>query len=167
MINVKSAKIFILLLSLILLVSCNSTKSVSDSNETSSAFTAKSAKDVTKALIDGLSLKDMVKLDSGDISSHYGFDVNLVDDFSAYSCSVEGCADEIAAFKVSKEDDNQKVLTAVREKVELKSDSYKKLNATEYKKFEGNTVNTYGDYIIVTICQSSDSAVQILDKFTK
>ncbi len=130
-------------------------------------FDPESAKQVSDTLIKELNLGNMLDLDVQDVSIHYGIDPKILDDFSAHASATEGCADEIAVFKISSRKNRQVVIDALMEKVKLKSESYKELNVKEFEKFSSNSVSLHGDYIVVAICSSPANAFQILDTFYK
>ena len=128
-------------------------------------FSPKSSQQVTSYLKQELKLTNMISLDIEDISVHYGFNSNYIDDFSAYASKTESCADEIAVFKIKNSDERQTVIDALMEKVKQKSLSYKDLNTKEFDKFSPNSVSLHGDYIVVLICASPDLGYQLLDEF--
>lgn len=154
----------------VLFTGCNLKENSDKANEgTTHAgdFDPESAKQVSDTLIKELPLSNMIDLDAQDISIHYGVDTKTLDDFSAYASVTEGCADEIAVFKIKNKKNRQVVIDALMEKVKLKSESYKELNVKEFEKFSANSVSLHGDYVVVAICSSPANAFQILDMFYK
>ncbi len=160
----------IVLTFVVLFSGCNfkkgATKQIEESTHTGE-FEPESAKQVSDTLINELQLNNMIKLDIEDVSIHYGIEPDYLDDFSAYASMAEGCADEIAVFKISSKKKRQVVIDALMEKMKLKSESYKELNVKEYEKFSANSVSIHGDFIVVTVCSSPTTAFQVLDEFYK
>lgn len=160
-----------LLVGAVFLSSCSAKKDVAknESAETSNSFTGKfepeSSSSVTNNLKNELNLINMIKLEKEDISVHYGFNIDFLDDFSAYASKTEGCADELAVFKITDSGERQVAIDAIMEKIRLKSQSYKELNTKEYAKFGANSVSLHGNYIVVLICASPDNAYNLLNKF--
>lgn len=164
----KLSLLFIVLAVVISLVGCSvkkDSKDLSTANFSSGKFEPESSKQVTSTLIKELKLENMIEIDIEDISVHYGFDSDYFNDFSAFASKTEGCADEIAAFKILDNKKRQVFIDALMEKAKLKSESYKNLNANEHKKFNANSVSLHGDYVIITICASPETAFQIINDF--
>lgn len=164
--------VLVLILSVVLLFTNCSLKK--DSAETKSTeikrsftgrFEPESCEAVTNSLKSDLSISNLIELEIEDISVHYGFSSAYLDDFSAYSSKTDGCADEIAVFKINKDNERQTAIDALMEKTKLKSQSYKDLNSKEYAKFGANAVSLHGNYIVVLICSSPDSAYNLLNEY--
>ncbi len=167
--KLKFSVIFIC--TILMLTGCGLRKEASDakkdvlSKTNAGIFSPNSAKQVTDKLKVKLGLKDLVELDLEDISIHYGFNSTYLDDFSAYTSKTEGCADEIAVFKINNDDNRQSAVNSIMEKVELKANSFKEINIKEFNKFDANSVSVHGSYIVILICASPEVAYQILDEF--
>jgi len=158
----------IVLAVVILFVGCGIKKDAKDLSAAKiheGKFEPESSKQVSTTLIKELNLENMIELDIEDISVHYGFNSDYLDDFSAFASKTEGCADEIAVFKILDSKERQVIIDALMEKVKLKSESFKNLNAKEYNKIDANSVSLHGDYIIVIICASPQTAFNIINDF--
>ena len=160
--------LLIVLAVVVSLVGCSvkkDSKELSTDKFSSGKFEPESSKKVTSALIKELKLENMIELDIEDISVHYGFNSDYFNDFSAFASKTEGCADEIATFKITDSKKRQVFIDALMEKAKLKSESYKNLNANEHKKFNANSVSLHGDYVIIVICASPETAFQVINDF--
>lgn len=130
-------------------------------------FKPSSCEKVAKELITQLDLNNMINLNKEDISKHYGFDTECLEDFSAYSSSQEGNADEIAVFLIKDDKARKKTHQIIIDKIKEKSSYYSQMNQKENKKITAESVCEQNGYIIVTVCHSQDLVFDVLDSFYK
>ncbi len=135
-----------------------------DKGTTSSAMEI-SAAQINKSVIEKMGYKGISELGNGDISGHFDIPENSVTQASIYIAQSSASAMEIACFKLSGAEYEEKIRTAVSEHIAAKLKGFQE-SPKESEYIRNYELESANGYVFMVIGENSDIAAKIfLDMF--
>jgi len=153
-------KLLLLLLSVLfcgMLVSCTAEK-----NKTN---TSAAPGEMTRKVIEELSLENLVEIKKDLLSTHYSIDASLLSDFSVYISDENDKPYEIAVFEVTDEKNVPMIQSAVADRINHKLSAFGNVQDGDKGILNQNTIETRGRYIFFAVTENYKKAQSVFFEF--
>jgi hypothetical protein len=116
-------------------------------------------------LLSGAQFKDSLnELDSAVVPVLYGLDAADYSDAVVYA-GTAATAEEIAVFRAVDDAAAERLLTALRQRVDHQIEVYQSYGPAQAMTLQNGIVERSGDYVVMVICEDADGARKICDKY--
>lgn len=138
---------------------CGSNTSGSQSTVNSAEL---SAEDRTAALMDAVTLPEMVSVKTDTVKDRFGIEEADVVEVSAYICGSGAMPDEFGIFKAKDADAAARIEEALNKRIERQRKTFKDYTPNEMYKFDDCFVEVSGNVVIYAICADNSKAKELL-----
>ena len=119
------------------------------------------AESVTSKIVEDLQSDTMIELSEERVQSYYGFDLDIVEDYSIYVDGSGGFSDEVAVLKAKDTGDINALKDSIQERVDSQEKAFDGYNAKEFKKLEDHLVVVRDNYVLFVVSNDTESAQKI------
>lgn len=140
---------------------CKNSSGSSDQSTVNSAVEA-DLDSKTSALLDAVTLPEMVSVKKETVKDRFGIEESDVSDLSAYICGSGAMPDEFGVFVATDADAAKRVEGALNKRVERQRSTFKDYTPGEMYKFDDCFVETSGNVVIYSICADNSKAKELL-----
>lgn len=107
--------------------------------------------EVTQHIMDNLEPKDLVKVESGQVSKHYEIPDGVVEASSLYMSKSTESASELACFLLTDASKYDQLLQSINAHISAKATGFKNLNPTQYNALKNVLISHKGRYVLVSV----------------
>lgn len=111
---------------------------------------------VTKKMISGMKLSDLVKVRDDQISKHYNIPEGVISDCSVYMSKSPESASELACFLLTGPEKYDELKDSVTAHINVKSAGFKSLNPTQYNALKNYLIVQNGRYVLVAVGNNTE-----------
>lgn len=134
-------------------------------SRTVKVISAESANQIAEKIIEKTGIADISRLKNEQISKYYGVPKGTINTSVVYQSHSTTEINEIAVFKIQDRVSSQIVTTAIEGRLSECRNAYSALNEKESKKIENCLIESSGEYIILVICDDTESANEAISEF--
>ncbi|MCR4925074.1 MAG: DUF4358 domain-containing protein [Clostridiales bacterium] len=128
-------------------------------------FEPDSPKQVAQKIFEVLEEYDFIKLSKESVALYYDFDLSLCESCLVYISNKENSADEIAIFNLKDNESNESVISAIKQRAEIKKQTYQSINSSEYEKANTPILINNNNYIVYVVSSQSKEISSKLNDF--
>ena len=122
-----------------------------------------SAADVTKAVLDEIPINSAFEKTKDTLVDYFGkLDIDSLTDFSFYLCASGAYPDEIAFFTFASEEDAEKAVPVVQERLDEQIELYETYTPKEFYKLENAVIKQSGKYVYYLVTSDNEKAESIV-----
>lgn len=121
----------------------------------------KTPSEITSTIITELKLTDMTQVPENQLSKHYDYPNPLISRMSVYMSTSANSGNEIACFQLYDPNEFLQAEQWIARHIATKAQGFKELNPAEYEKIENYRVELHGNYILLVIDDSPETAVRL------
>lgn len=125
------------------------------------------ASQIANAVMNSMTLPEMVELRGNDLTAHYQVEMSSLADYSVYTSNAESSVADVAVFVVTSVSQVKQVTAAVSQRVKEKSEVYANTNSVQLEKLKNRILLTQGEYILYAVGDNSGNAEKIFKEMVK
>ncbi len=121
------------------------------------------AHDITKQVINKMNYENLSEISEDNIDKYYEIPSDVVSDSAVFISSRTDNFTELACFKLSKEEYEQKLLDVIEDYLSEKKSTYQNINEKAYNAIQESKVFTHYPYVLVSVSSDNNSVKSTFD----
>ena len=119
------------------------------------------ASQIAVAVMNSMTLPEMVELTGKDLTAHYQVDLETLADYSAYTSNTEGSFADVAVFEAKTQEAVSQIVAAVEQRVKEKTEIYQNTNSVQLEKLKKRVLTTHEQFVLYAVGDSTGNAEKI------
>jgi len=107
--------------------------------------------EITQHIMESLEPKDLVKVESGQVSKHYDIPDGVVEASSLYMSKSSESASELACFLLTDASKYDQLQQSINAHISAKATGFKNLNPAQYNALKNVLISHKGRYVLVSV----------------